>query len=162
MRIATRALSIFFIIPTWWGNDWAWGIPLILLTVLIHVLGLGFINQRAVRVFSHVTERRHPTAVFAAVMGTTALLATILHAVEAGIWAFFYWLMGALPDYSSSMLYSLNAITTYGHDNLFLEKRWQLMGAIEALNGSLLLGVTTAFLFGIIHKIWLLGGASNE
>jgi hypothetical protein len=39
---------------------------------------------------------------------------------------------------------------------VFLEGRWQLMGAIEALNGSLLFGLTTAFLFGMIQKVWLL------
>jgi len=38
------------------------------------------------------------------------------------------------------MLYSLSAMTTYGHANLFLKDRWQLMGALEALNGMLLFG----------------------
>jgi hypothetical protein len=28
------------------------------------------------------------------------------------------------------------------------------MGALEALNGWLLFGLTTAFLFGIIKKVW--------
>ena len=28
------------------------------------------------------------------------------------------------------------------------------MGAIEALNGWLLFGLTTAFLFGMINKVW--------
>jgi hypothetical protein len=31
-----------------WGADWAWGLPLILLTVVIHVFGLGIINERVV------------------------------------------------------------------------------------------------------------------
>jgi hypothetical protein len=29
------------------------------------------------------------------------------------------------------MLYSLSTITTYGHANLFLERKWQLMDALE-------------------------------
>jgi AcrR family transcriptional regulator len=36
---------------------------------------------------------------------------------------------------------------SYGHATLFLEGQWQLMGALEALNGMLLFGLTTAFLF---------------
>jgi len=52
------------------------------------------------------------------------------------------------------MLYSLNAITSYGHTNLTLEDRWQLMGATEALNGTLLFGLSTAFLFAVIQKVW--------
>jgi len=34
-----------------------------------------------------------------------------------------------------------------------LEQRWQQVGALEALNGMLLLGLTTAFLFGIIQRV---------
>ena len=32
-----------------WIADWAWSLPLILLTVIIHVFGLGLINERVVR-----------------------------------------------------------------------------------------------------------------
>ena len=52
------------------------------------------------------------------------------------------------------MLYSLDAITSYGHVNSFLEEHWQLMGALEALNGWLLFGLTAAFLFAIVGKVW--------
>ena len=117
---------------------------------------MAYINQKTSSVSSRVMERRHPTAAFATVMGTVTLLATTLHAFEAGIWAGAYLFIGALPDGTSAMLYSLNAITSYGHANLVLEDHWQLMGAMEALNGWLLFGLTTALLFGIIHKVWLL------
>ena len=155
MIIAVGVLGINTGIPVEWSNDWAWGLPLIALTVVIHVLSLGLINERFVRLLSHIAETRYPMLVFAEVMGTTTLLATSLHAVEAGIWALSYRFLGALPDFKSSMLYSLNAITSYGHENLFLASRWQLLGAIEALNGCLLFGLTTAFLFGMIQKVWL-------
>lgn len=155
MRIAASAIS-FHLNSGSWRDDWVWGLPLIVLTLLIHVLSLGVINQRGVRLISHMTERQHPMLVFAGVIGTTTLLATTLHAIEAAIWAISYRLIGALPDFKSAMLYSLNAVTTYGHESLFLEDRWQLLGAIEALNGCLLFGLTTAFLFGMIQKVWLL------
>ena len=51
-------------------------------------------------------------------------------------------------------LYSLSAMTSYGHANLDLEEHWQLLGALEALNGMLLFGLTTAFLFGVIQRAW--------
>jgi hypothetical protein len=155
MRNTLAAVGCYLAVRVGWRDNWAWGLPLIVLTVVIHVLSLEFINQRGARLLSQMSARRHPTLVFAVVMGTTTLLATSLHALEAGIWAVSYRFVGALPDYKSSMLYSLNAITTYGHESLMLESHWQLMGAMEALNGSLLFGLTTAFLFGMIQKIWL-------
>jgi hypothetical protein len=94
---------------------------------------------------------------FVVVIGGTSLLATILHGTETAIWAGAYRLLDALPDKRSAMLYSLGAMTTYGHANLFLAPRWQLMGALEALNGMLLFGLTTAFLFAMIQRVWPLG-----
>ena len=52
------------------------------------------------------------------------------------------------------MLYSLSAMTSYGHADLFLAKHWQLMGAIEALNGMMLFGLSTAFLFAVLREHW--------
>ena len=41
-----------------WSADWAWSLPLILLTVVIHVFGLGLINERVVRALSRSIDRR--------------------------------------------------------------------------------------------------------
>src|SRR5215813_6612310 len=123
-----------------WRNDWLWGLPLIVLTAVLHVLGLGVINQPISRLCDGINKRHHPMFVF--VISATILFATILHAFEATIWAIAYRILGALPDFRSSMLYSLNAMTTYGHMNLELTDHWHLMGALEALNGWLLFGLT--------------------
>jgi hypothetical protein len=154
MRISQAAFTLMVENSTSWSADWAWGLPLIVLTVLIHVLGLGLIRQRVTRFSIRSEGRHHPTVVFVLVMGTTTLLATTLHALETGLWAGAYRLLGALPDNKNAMLYSLNAITSYGHTNIDLAQHWQLMGALEALNGWLLFGLTTAFLFGMLEKVW--------
>jgi len=96
----------------------------------------------------------HATFAFVTVIGRTTLLATSLHGIEAAIWAGAYRFIGALPDNRSAMLYSLEAMTSYGHTILRLEDRWLLLGAIEALNGWLLFGLSTAFLFGIIQRVF--------
>jgi len=154
MRIAQTTFNLLVFNPFLWSTDWAWSLPLIVLTAIMHVSGLAFVGQRAVHLAGRIVERRHPAVALVVVVGATTLLATCLHAIEAAIWATAYWLLSALPDFGSSMLYSLGAITSFGHANLSLEYRWQLMGAMEALNGWLLFGLTTAFLFAVIQKVW--------
>ena len=67
------------------------------------------------------SQGQHFTAgSLALVMGPTALLVTCLHAIECAIWAAAYYLLGALPDFKSAMLYSLNAMTSYGHESVDL------------------------------------------
>ena len=41
-----------------------------------------------------------------------------------------------------------------GHADVYLEDRWQLLGAIEAVNGVILFGLTTAFFYAAIHQVW--------
>jgi len=142
---------------TSWRVDWAWSLPLIIVTVIIHVFGLGLLHERVVHAVSRIIERRHFTEMFAAVRGIAVLLITILHGIEGVVWAAAYWLLGALPSIRSSILFSLGAMTTYGGSDLDLEERWRLMGALEALNGIILFGLTTAFLFSMIQEVWLAG-----
>jgi len=144
-----------------WSGNWAWSLPLIVVNVVIHVSGLALINESVVRVLSGARERGRSMPTFALVMGVAALLATALHGIEAAAWATVYLLLGALPNTKSAMLYSLSAMTSYGHANLFLEDQWQLMGALEALNGMLLFGLTIAFLFVMIQKVWPLGSGGR-
>jgi hypothetical protein len=138
---------------TSWSTDWAWGLPLIVLTVVFHAYGLGLIGN-VVRPILSGTGRLHrrPASMF--VMGGTALSATVLHGLEGVIWAGAYRLLGALQDNKSAMLYSLSALTSYGHANIDLASSWQMMGALEALNGWILFGLTTAFLFDVMQKAW--------
>jgi hypothetical protein len=104
MRIAQTAFGFFVHNPFTWRADWAWGLPLIVLTVLIHVSGLGLISHGVVHGNAGHIMRRHPRIAFVVVSAATTLLATCLHGLEAGVWAYAYWFLGALPDVRSSML----------------------------------------------------------
>ena len=153
MIIAQAAISFSIGEHAPWSVDWVWGCPLIVITVIFHVLGLGFISQKAIQIHAKIREPRRATIESALVIGAMTLLATVLHGIEAGIWAAAYCINGALPDFKSAMLYSLGALTTYGHRNLYLGDHWRLMGPIEALDGWLLFGLSTAFLFWLIQEV---------
>ncbi len=64
------------------------------------------------------------------------------------------WLWSLPLSVAAVVIYSLNAMTTLGHSGSDLERHWQLVGALEALNGLLLFGLSTAFLFAIIQEAW--------
>jgi hypothetical protein len=137
-----------------WNGNWAWSLPLIAGTVILHVATLGLINRGVCAAIGRVRRCGKFNILLVVVMGLTTLLATLLHAVEAATWAALYRLLGAMPNGRGALLYSLNAMTTYGHSDLYLTPPWRLMGALEALNGMLLFGLTTAFLYGVIQRVW--------
>jgi hypothetical protein len=151
MIIAQATLSFLVTPPTPWADDWLL-LPLIVLTVIIHVLGLGIASQKTIQICGNILKRR-PKLAFTLVIGTMTLLATVLHAIEAWIWAVAYYALGVVPNFKAGVLYSLGAMTTYGHETQTLEEKWRLMGAMEALNGWLLFGLSSAFIFWLIQEV---------
>ncbi len=140
-----------------WRSDWLWSIPLIIVTIVFHSYALGLLSRGLLRLLK-VDRKRHLTHALSvlAVVGSS-LCAICLHGLEALMWAASYRLLGTLDgDRKSAMLYSISVMTTVGGTNLHLEPGWQLMGPLEALDGWILFGLTTAFLFAVIQKVWSL------
>jgi hypothetical protein len=141
-------------IVTNWSFDYAFGLPLIVLTVVLHAYCLELLAKVVKATMNGAGRLQSLSGHSTIVVGMTVLSVTILHGFYCSIWAAAYRFLGALQDSRSAMLYSLNAKTSYGHENLNLEPRWQMLGALEALDGWILFGLTTAFLFTVIQKLW--------
>jgi hypothetical protein len=139
-----------------WRSDWLWSIPLIVVTIVFHAYALGLLSRGLLLLLKggHKKHLLHALSVF--VVGGSSLCAICLHGLEAWMWAIAYCRLGALADRKGAMLYSLSVMTTVGGSNLRLEPRWQLMGSLEALDGWILFGLTTAFLFAVMQKVWSL------
>lgn len=140
--------------PGWLGN-WAWGLPLIAVTLMIHaggVMGIALVVSRlGHRTQMGSSELTYSLASSALMIGAVGCALAALHGVEALIWAAAFVWLGALPSFAEAVLYSLDSITTRGAAGLGLAPRWQLMGALESANGVLLFGLSTAFLFVVLQ-----------
>ena len=88
------------------------------------------------------------------VIGVIGLLLAVLHGIECGIWAAAYLWLGALDSPTEAWLYSVDSMTTRGGSGLTLHPPWQMMGALEAVDGMLLFGVSTAYVFAVMLAYW--------
>ena len=137
-----------------WRRDWLWSLPIVATTVVFHAFGLRLLG-RAVSALPRNKPRTMLIEVLSIIaVGGTAFGCTALHGMEAFMWAFAYRMLGAMPAGVNSMLYSLDAMTTYGQSDTHLLPQWRLMGALEALNGWILFGLTAAFMFNLIQEVW--------
>ena len=84
------------------------------------------------------------------------LAATILEGV---IWAVSYQWIGAFETFEQSLYFSLVTYTTLGYGDLVLQDTHRLMGAIEAANGVIMLGWSTAIVVFAIQKLYF--GSKN-
>src|SRR5437870_4709506 len=86
------------------------------------------------------------------IVGAVGLLLALLHGIEAAIWAAECLWLGALGSSIDAMLYSVDSMTTRGASGLMLQRHWRMMGALEAADGMLLFGISTAYIFAILYR----------
>jgi hypothetical protein len=133
-----------------WYYAWACSVPIIVVNVVIHIAGLAAIHSKVAPILSASGAYGRLTARFAAATSLVVVALTGLHMVEGVVWASSYRMVGAISSERIAMLYSIEAMTSYGHAPVYLPVHWQMMGALEALNGMILFGLTTAFLFAFL------------
>ena len=91
---------------------------------------------------------------FAIMIGATTAMGLLLAAllgIEAAFWAAAYLWLGALGSPESAILYSVDSIATRGASGIMLQPPWQMMGPLEAVDGMLLFGISTAFMFTVMQ-----------
>jgi hypothetical protein len=127
--------------------------------MMIHATGIAFMAFATVgirRRLAGETQLRlhHVLAILIGVIGVVGLLLAALHGIEATLWAATYWWLGALASPAETLLYSIDSISTRGASGLVLEHHWRMMGALEAVDGMLLFGISTAFIFTVMQAYW--------
>lgn len=135
-----------------WANDWEIGAAAIVICVTVHSLALVFIARL---VFHEKLRRFRQSSLFISslMFAVFALGAIIVHAFEAAVWAVLYLHIGAVNDFPSAYLHSLGAFTTLGDPTVVFDMRWRLLIQLEALNGAVALGLTTALLYSSARRI---------
>jgi hypothetical protein len=76
----------------------------------------------------------------------------LLHLGEITIWGSFYVWRGAIDRLPSALYFSAVTYTTTGYGDLVLPEEWRLVGAVEALTGILMCGLSTGFFFAVVSR----------
>ena len=70
------------------------------------------------------------------------------------LWGLFFWWQKCLPDAESSFYFSGATYATIGYGDLVLPREWRLFGPLEGLTGILMCGLSTAFLFATLSRMY--------
>lgn len=121
---------------------------IMILTSATHIAGLWALEPACKRFIGR--GRRHHHGFF---MLALALALLALHIVEIIEYAWLYRLLGALPTYEIALHYSADTYSTIGGLDVTLPRDWRLIGSFEGVNGMVLIGWSTAFLFAAWRDI---------
>jgi hypothetical protein len=90
----------------------------------------------------------------AAAVSALVLLMSVAACVESVLWASLYVIADALPDLGTAFYFSLVTFTTLGYGDVTLEPGWRVLGAIEAANGTIMFGWTTALIVAFVQRAY--------
>ena len=132
----------------------AMGAIAVLSTIFIHALALG----ATVNFFRH--EKRLGRAgsglgVDLAILVLTISIAFVAHLVEIALWAILFVLCGEFRELGTSYYHSAVNYSTLGYGDLIMTSSWKLLGPMEAADGALMFGVSTAMIFAVTQRLIL-------
>ena len=122
---------------------------LVATTVLIHAAGLGVLLSHVLRSPERPDTRFWPITWL---LIRIAWWLILIHTAEIAVWALFFWWEKCLPDAESSFYFSGVTYATLGYGDLLLPKEWRMFGPLEALTGSLMVGLSIAFFFAVLSR----------
>jgi hypothetical protein len=141
--------------------SWSLGLSLIVLTIAIHttavvLLAFGLETRIRIRISTGKADLRRAIPTVISHIGAVALILAALHGLEGVLWAAAYRWLGALDSFTNASVYSLATMTTFEIPGLTVAPRFHMLSALETVNGALLFGISTAFLFAVIQVHWQL------
>ena len=128
---------------------------MVTLTVGIHGVGLALL-ARAVSGERHAEEVQHlpplsPRGAFFTLI--TVLSLFVLHGIEIWCYASLYTLIHAFAHFEEALYFSTISYAAIGYGDAILPSQWRLLGAIEGINGVILLGWSTAFFVNLLRRL---------
>ena len=79
--------------------------------------------------------------------------AFVAHMIEITLWPVLFVICGEFQEFGIAYYHSAVNYTTLGYGDLIMTPSWRLLGPLEAADGALMFGVSTAMIFAVILRM---------
>ena len=126
--------------------------------LLASLLSYGIATALIVDLLVRLIRRGYTGLVFwknLAVMMVMALVTAAAHLIQIALWAVALLMVGEISTFEKAIYCSAENYTALGYGDIILSERWRLLGPLEAINGLLLFGLSTALMFAVMSHLIL-------
>lgn len=82
------------------------------------------------------------------------LMMSVASFIEALAWAFTYMYLEAVQNFEEALYFSIVSFTTLGYGDVTLSDEFRLLGSLEAANGIIIFGWSTAITVAVVQKFF--------
>ena len=127
------------------------GALLIAVTCRIHVEGmlLASITMRSKLGYGQSGPMRRQVYWLMAIV----LIMFLVAVVQVLVWALVYVGLDAIQGLEQALYFSMVTFTTLGYGDVVLTEDWRLLASIQAVNGIILFGWSTAIILAAVQRI---------
>ena len=128
------------------------GTGVVVCTIIIHALALA-------ATVNFVRRERNLGRAGASFWADVSIVAVAMsfvlgaHLVEIALWAMLFVICGEFHEFGPAFDHSAVNYSTLGYGNVVMSPSWRLLGPLEAVDGMLMFGVSTAMIFAVIQRL---------
>ena len=79
------------------------------------------------------------------------LILVLGNLLQGAIWAALFMVLGEFQDFNTAYYHSLVNFATLGYGDIVMTDRWRILGPMQAINGVLMIGVSTASITSVVN-----------
>ena len=87
------------------------------------------------------------------IVAVTMSFVLVAHLVEIALWAVLFIICGEFHEFGPAFDHSAVNYSTLGYGDVVMSLSWRLLGPLEAVDGMLMFGVSTAMIFAVIQRL---------
>jgi hypothetical protein len=129
-------------------------------------LGVGMffltlcVQMAPIVILIHIASSRHPRSLMRPSYGANfillelvAALVLLTHLVNIALWAALFWLCGEFAGFEAAYYHSAVNYSSLGYGDIVMSARWRLLGPLEAIDGIVMFGFSTALVFALMMRL---------
>jgi hypothetical protein len=127
------------------------GFPVLVLCVALQALFAGY----GMRAYAHFRRDAKHRRFWTQVLTLSAVMMLVLLGtmLQMAAWAVLFLLLGEFGDFATALYHSAVNFSTLGYGDVVMSEHWRLLGPLEASNGILMFGVSTAMMTAAVMDI---------
>ncbi|MCO8311317.1 potassium channel family protein [Pseudomonas mandelii] len=127
------------------------GLPVMLFCLLLQAIFVTVCLRQYVR-FRHA-QPAESQWLNILLLSMVMLLMLLSNFVQMAIWATLFMLLDEFDEFATALYHSAVNFATLGYGDIVMSARWRLLGPLEAANGILMFGVSTAVMTAAVMDV---------